>query len=279
VRLEANGRVIIETDMTDIGTGSYTIIAQTAAETMGVPLDRVSVTLGDSRHPVSAGSGGQWGAASATAAVYAACINLRHAIGKRLGFNSDAATFANGKVRIGDRSLALTEAGAISADGEMTFGKFKSEYDVGSYVAHFSEGCVDRFTGEIRVRRMLAVCDAGRILNPLSARSQVIGAMVMGVGAALMEELAVDKRFGFFVNHDLVGYEVPVHADIPHQDCIFLDTTDPVISPLQAKGVGELGICGAGAAIANAIYNATAIRVRDYPLTLDKYLDRLPDIG
>ncbi len=279
VHLDASGRILVETDMTDIGTGSYTIIAQTAAETMGVSLDRVSVTLGDSRHPVSAGSGGQWGAASATAGVYAACVNLRRAIGTKLGFDSDAATFSSGKIRIGNRSLSLRDAGPLSADGEISFGKFKRDYDVGSYVAHFCEVGVDRYTGEIRVRRMLAVCDAGRILNPLSARSQVIGAMVMGVGAALMEELAVDKRFGFFVNHDLAGYEVPVHADIPEQECIFLDTTDPVVSPLQAKGVGELGICGAGAAIANAIYNATGIRVRDYPLTLDKYLDRLPVIA
>ena len=94
--------------------------------------------------------------------------------------------------------------------------------------------------------------------------------MTMGVGAALMEELVVDKRCGFFVNHDLAGYEVPVHADIPHQEVIFLDETDPMSSPMKAKGVGELGICGVGAAVANAIYNATGVRVRDYPITLDK---------
>ena len=131
---------------------------------------------------------------------------------------------------------------------------------------------VDAYTGEIRVRRMLAVCAAGRILNPKSARSQVIGAMTMGVGAALMEELAVDKRFGFFVNHDLASYEVPVHADIPHQQVIFLDEVDPMSSPMKAKGVGELGLCGVGAAIANAIYNATGVRVREYPITLDKII-------
>src|SRR4029079_9421094 len=134
-------------------------------------------------------------------------------------------------------------------------------------------------TGQTHVRRMLAVCAAGRILNPKSARSQVIGAMTMGVGAALMEHLAVDKRIGFFVNHDLVSYEVPVHADIPHQEVIFLDETDPISSPMKAKGVGELGICGVAAAIANAIYNATGVRVRDYPITLDKLIDRLPAIG
>ena len=136
-----------------------------------------------------------------------------------------------------------------------------------------------RATGESRVRRMLAVCAAGRILNPKSARSQVIGAMTMGVGAALMEELVVDKRLGFFVNHDLATYEVPVHADIPHQEVIFLDETDPMSSPLKAKGVGELGICGIGAAVANAIYNATGARVRDYPITLDKLLAQLPDVA
>ena len=126
---------------------------------------------------------------------------------------------------------------------------------------------------------MLAVCAAGRILNPKAARSQVIGAMTMGAGAALMEELAVDKRFGFFVNHDLAGYEVPVHADIPSQQVIFLDEVDPTTSPMKAKGVGELGICGVAAAVANAVYHATGIRVRNYPVTLDKLIDKLPDVA
>jgi xanthine dehydrogenase YagR molybdenum-binding subunit len=138
------------------------------------------------------------------------------------------------------------------------------------------EVAVDAATGETRVRRMLAVCAAGRILNPKTARSQVIGAMTMGVGAALMEELAVDHRLGYFVNHDLASYEVPVHADIPRQEVIFLDEDDPVSSPMKAKGVGELGLCGVAAAIANAVYNATGVRVRDYPVTLDKLLDGMP---
>ena len=126
---------------------------------------------------------------------------------------------------------------------------------------------------------MLHVASEFPIPNPKAARSQVIGAMTMGVGAALMEELVVDRRVGIFVNHDLASYEVPVHADIPHQDVVFLDETDPTSSPLKAKGVGELGICGAGAAVANAIYNATGVRVRDYPITLDKLLDRLPQMA
>lgn len=278
VRL-AGGRITVETDMTDIGTGTYTIVAQTAAETMGVKLDQVAVTLGDSDHPASAGSGGQWGAASATAGVYVACLALRRAIGAKLGFDGDAATFSDGRIVHQNRSWKLADAGELSATDAISFGKFKSDYDIGTYAGHFAEVGVDSYTGEVRIRRMLAVCDAGRILNPLSARSQVIGAMVMSAGAALMEELAVDKRFGFFVNHDLAGYEVPVHADIPHQDCVFLDTLDPVISPLKAKGVGELGICGPGAAVANAVYNATGIRIRDYPIMLDKVLDKLPAVA
>jgi len=279
VSLDDNGRVLVETDMTDIGTGSYTIIAQTAAEALGIPLDRVRVELGDSQFPVSSGSGGQWGAASSTAGVYAACVNMRRAIGERMGFDADSATFEDGRISSGNRSYELSDAGAISADGEMTYGEFKEDYDVGTYAGHFVEVGVDAYTGETRIRRMLAVCDAGRILNPLSARSQVIGAMVMATGAAMMEELAVDKRFGFFVNHDLAGYEVPVHADIPEQEVVFLDTLDDIVSPMKAKGVGELGICGPGAAIANAIYNATGIRIREYPLTLDKYLAGLPEVA
>ena len=134
-------------------------------------------------------------------------------------------------------------------------------------------------SGECRVRRMLAVCAAGRILNPTTARSQVIGAMTMGVGAALSEELAVDTLRGFFVNHDLAGYEVAVHADIPHQEVIFLDETDPMSSPMKAKGVGELGLCGVSAAISNAVYNATGVRVREYPVTLDKLIGGLPEVA
>jgi xanthine dehydrogenase YagR molybdenum-binding subunit len=242
----------------------------------------VVVRLGDSAFPVSAGSGGQWGANSSTSGVYAACVKLRESVLQKLGFNSADAVFADGQVRAGNRGVALAEAAGesgIVAEDVMEFGDLDKKYQQSTFGAHFVEVGVNAATAEIRVRRMLAVCAAGRILNPKSARSQVIGAMTMGVGAALMEELAVDKRLGFFVNHDLAGYEVPVHADIPHQEVIFLDETDPMSSPMKAKGVGELGICGVSAAVANAIHNATGVRVRDYPITLDKLLDRLSDFG
>ena len=280
VRLDNKGLVTVETDMTDIGTGSYTIIAQTAAEVMGVALDKVFVRLGDSAFPVSAGSGGQWGANCSTSGVYAACMKLRGIVAQKLGMPDDAA-FIDGMVKTAGRSVPLAQAAGadgLAAMDEIQFGDLQKKFQQSTFGAHFVEVGVDAATGEVRVRRMLAVCAAGRILNPKSARSQVIGAMTMGVGAALMEELAVDKRHGFFVNHDLAGYEVPVHADIPHQQVIFLEETDAMSSPMKAKGVGELGLCGVGAAVANAIYNATGIRARNYPITLDKLLDQLPPV-
>ena len=279
VTLGRDGVVTVETDMTDIGTGSYTIIAQTAAEMMGVAIDKVVVKLGDSTFPVSAGSGGQWGGNSSTAGVYAACVKLREAVAQKLGLDAATASFADGAVKAGGRSVTLADAakdGALVAEDHMEYGDLDKKFQQSTFGAHFVEVAVDAYTGETRIRRMLAVCAAGRILNPKSARSQVIGAMTMGAGAALMEQLHVDTRRGFFVNHDLAGYEVPVHADIPHQEVIFLDETDPMSSPMKAKGVGELGICGVAAAIANAVYHATGVRVRDYPLTLDKLLAGLP---
>ncbi|MFP3554883.1 aldehyde oxidoreductase molybdenum-binding subunit PaoC [Paraburkholderia sp. SIMBA_049] len=281
VRLDLRGKVTVETDMTDVGTGSYTIIAQTAAEMMGVSLDQVVVRLGDSRFPESPGSGGQWGAASSTAGVYAACLKLREAVARRLGFDVDKAEFSGGMIRTGSRVTPIASAadnGELVAEDTMEFGQLSKEFAQQTFGAHFVEVAVDSATGEIRLRRMLAVCASGRILNPKAARSQVIGAMTMGAGAALMEEMIVDKKRGYFVNHDLAGYEVPVHADVPHLDAWFLDETDPTISPLKGKGVGELGISGIAAAIANAVYNATGVRVRSYPVTLDKLLGQLPPI-
>jgi xanthine dehydrogenase YagR molybdenum-binding subunit len=282
VRLDNRGIVTVETDMTDMGTGSYTIIAQTAAEMMGLPLHKVVVRLGDSSYPVSSGSGGQWGANSSTAGVYAACAKLREAVVKKLGLNAANVEFADGEVRSGARRVPLAQAAGeagLTAEDAIEFGDLNKKFQQATFGGHFVEVGVDAATAEVRVRRMLAVCAAGRILNPKTARSQVIGSMTMGVGAALMEDLVIDKRHGFFVNHDLASYEVPVHADIPHQEVVFLDETDPTSSPMKAKGVGELGICGVSAAVANAIYNATGVRVRDYPITLDKLLARLPNVG
>ena len=270
-----NGKLVIETDMTDIGTGSYTILAQTAAETMGLSMDDVEMRLGNSAYPVSSGSGGQFGAVSSSTGVYAACMALREKIAQQLGL--EEATFADGQVSSGNERQSILELDVEAVDS-IQWGDFMDEFQKATFGAHFVEVGVNVYTGETRVRRMLAACDAGRIINPVTARSQVIGGMVMGVGAALSEDMALDTGRGMFANHDLASYEVAVHADIPEQEVIFLDTLDDVASPLKAKGVGELGLCGVAAAVANAVYNATGIRLREDPLTLDLMLDQLPEV-
>ncbi len=275
VAIDGKGRITVSTDMTDIGTGSYTIIAQTAAEMLGVAVSDVSVKLGDSSFPASAGSGGQWGANSATAGVYAACVAMRSQLAQKAGFNAEDALFEDGMIKAAGKAIPLREAAGregLSVEDSIEFGDLTDRYAQATFGAHFAEVGVDIYTGEVRVRRMGGAFAAGRILNPKTARSQVIGAIAMGVGAALMEELVVDTRFGYFVNHDMAEYHVPVHADIPEQDVLFIDELDDKSSPMKAKGVGELGMCGAGAAIANAVYNATGVRLRDYPLMLDKVI-------
>ncbi len=275
VGIAGDGRVTVTTDMTDIGTGSYTILAQTAAEMLGVELEQVTVRLGESDFPVSAGSGGQFGANSSTAGVYTACVGLRDRIAEAVGFDPATARFADGRVWSGNKSVALGEAAGgagIEVEDRIEFGDLTKKFVQATFGAHFVEVGVDADTAEVRVRRMLGVFAAGRILNPKAARNQILGAMTMGVGAALTEELVVDPRLGGFINHDLAEYHLPTHADIPHQEVVFLDEEDPYSSPMKAKGVGELGICGVGAAIANAVYNACGVRVRDYPITVDKLL-------
>lgn len=233
----------------------------------------VPKTPGSSEFPTSPGSRGQLGVASVTAGVYAACVKLREAAALALDFDPAKAQFSDERIWMGNRAVRLREAvkgHELIGEDTMEYGDLNQQFVHDTFGAHFVEVGVNAMTGEIRVRRMLAVCAAGRILNPKLARSQIIGGMTMGVGAALMEELVVDTRHGYFVNHDLASYEVPVHADIPHQEVIFLDELDPTMSPLKAKGVGELGISGVAAAVANAVYNATGVRVRDYLITLGK---------
>jgi xanthine dehydrogenase YagR molybdenum-binding subunit len=276
ISLDRNGVATVKTSMTDIGTGSYTILGQIAADMLGLPMDRVTVELGDTDLPEAPGSGGSFGANSAGAAVFDACTNLRERILSEAQMPAEDAEFGNGFVRANGKSVRLADlarSGDLKAYGAADPGDSRKNYSQHSYGAHFSEVGVNSVTGEIRLRRMLGVFAAGRILNAKTARSQAIGGMTFGVGAALMEDLVIDKRYGHFVNHDLAEYHVAVHADIPTIEAVFLSELDGRSSPMKSKGVGELGICGAGASIANAIYNATGVRIRDYPLTLDKILN------
>jgi xanthine dehydrogenase YagR molybdenum-binding subunit len=278
VRLDPDGTATVRMAMTDIGTGTYTILAQIAAEMLGLTTERVRVELGDTNLPQAAGSGGSWGAGSSGSALFEACNALREKLARIAGMDPKTARFANGNIASGEQSARLTDlvGTGVEADGEIRPGRTIKDFSQQSYGAHFAEVGVDMDTGEVRLRRMLGVFTAGRVLNAKTARSQAIGGMVFGVGAALHEEMTLDPRFGFFVNHDLAEYHVPVHADIPAIDAIFLPELDDKSNPLKSKGIGELGICGAGASIANAIYNACGARIRDYPITLDKVLAKLP---
>jgi xanthine dehydrogenase YagR molybdenum-binding subunit len=258
VRLEPDGSAIVQSDMTDIGTGTYTILTQVAAEALGLPLERVRVELGNSEYPASFGSGGSWGAANSSVAVHRAGEALREKLRRAGGRIPPEGLEAEGEV--------------VGMWDDPNYGA----YSIHTYGAHFAEVGVDADTGEIRLRRMLGVFAPGRILNAKTARSQLIGGMTFGVSMALLEEAVVDTRSGAFVNRDLAEYLVPVHADIPQIDAVVLDGYDDKANVLGVKGLGELGNCGAGAAVANAVFNATGVRVRDFPITLDKVLPGLP---
>jgi xanthine dehydrogenase YagR molybdenum-binding subunit len=278
VTLTPELRAIVETDMTDIGTGTYTILAQIAAELLGLPLGSVEVRLGDTAFPAGAGSGGSKAASSGGSSTYIACDAIRQELCRRIGCAPSELRLEGGAALVGNRTLPLEEyiGDGIEALGSIEPGANDEEYTQAAFGAHFVEVGVDADTGEVRVRRMLGVFAAGRILNEKTARSQILGGMIFGIGAALTEEIVHDPRTGKIVDHDLANYHVPAHADVPRLEVVFLEERDRYSNPLQSKGVGELGISGAGAAIANAVYNATGVRVRDYPLTLDKIIAGLP---
>lgn len=280
VSIAPNGRALVETDMTDIGTGTYTVLAQITGELLGLPPERVDVRLGDTDTPPGAGSGGSWGASSSGSSVYLACEALRAKLAHAMDCGEDELTLKDGLAIAHNRSTPIAElvGTGLSAEGTIKPGKLEEERRQASYGAHFCEVRVNAVTGEVRVKRFVSTFAAGRILNEKTARSQCIGGIVFGIGAALSEELVHDPRTGRVVNHDLAEYHVPVHADVPHIEVHFLPERDEFANPLQSKGIGELGISGAGAAVANAIYNATGVRVRDYPLTLDKLLAGLPAV-
>ncbi|SOB78653.1 xanthine dehydrogenase YagR molybdenum-binding subunit [Sphingomonas guangdongensis] len=280
ITLTPSGTALVETDMTDIGTGTYTILAQIAGELLGLPLDKVEVRLGDTDAPPGAGSGGSWGAGSSGTSVYLAAEQLRTQLAKAMDCDAEELTLKDGQAIARNHSRPLSElvGTGMSAVGTVRPGKAEKQSNQASYGAHFCEVRVNATTGEVRVSRWLSTVAAGRILNEKTARSQVIGGVTFGIGAALTEELVHDPRDGRIVNNDLAEYHVPVNADIPPLEVVFLPERDHWANPLHAKGLGELGISGAGAAVAAAIYNACGVRVRDFPITLDKLLPGLPPV-
>ncbi|MHA6316425.1 xanthine dehydrogenase family protein molybdopterin-binding subunit [Altererythrobacter sp. CAU 1778] len=276
VTLKADGTALVETDMTDIGTGTYTIMAQLAGEMLGLDPTNVLVELGDTRHPRGPGSGGSWGAASIGSAVYVACKAIREEIADKLDVDETDLDLANGKAASGQTLVDLLGGKEIAREGHYEPGDIEDDFTASGFGAFFAQVRVNRFTGETRVDRMLGAFGFGRVLNPKTARSQCLGGITWSIGVALTEALEFDPRDGHLVNCDLAEYHVPVHRDVPDLEVVLVEERDPAASPIQAKGIGELGMCGGAAAIANAIYNASGARIFDYPMTPDRVLAAMP---
>jgi len=285
--LTANGHAEVSCAASDIGTGTYTIMAQVAADVLGLPLENIGVKLGDSTLPQAPVEGGSWTAASAAHAVVSTAEEIRKellALAKAMK-NSPLAdaklgdvVLADGKIvskRDASRAVSMADVmhhGAVDRIEKEKTNSFNdnSSHARNTHSAIFAEVKVDEQLGIIRVTRIVNAVAAGRILNAKTARSQIMGGVVWGIGMALHEETVFDHRFGRIMNANIAEYHVPVNADVQDIKVIFVDEPDEIINPLGIKGVGEIGIVGVAAAIANAIYHATGKRVRDLPITLDK---------
>ncbi|GGH10447.1 hydroxylase large subunit [Alsobacter metallidurans] len=289
--LTADGKLEIACATADIGTGTYTILAQIAADALGLPLERVSVKLGDSSLPKSPVEGGSWTAASAGSAVQAACDSVKQALltaargleGSPLAnVDLDRIVLRDGRAEVAAHSSAglaiediMRGAGKQKLEAEESAAPSKTAMltHVGyTHSAVFAEVRVDEELGVVRVTRIVNAVAAGKIINPKTARSQILGGVVMGIGMALEEETLVDHHLGRFMNHNLAEYHVPVNADIHDIDVLFVEEHDEMVSPIGVKGLGEIGIVGTAAAIANAIHHATGKRMRDLPITIDKII-------
>jgi xanthine dehydrogenase YagR molybdenum-binding subunit len=275
--LTANGHAEVSCAASDIGTGTYTIVAQMAADRLGLPIENITVKLGDSSLPQAPVEGGSWMAASAAHAVAATADEVRDELLKLAKGTANPA-FTVGRspdAPSSDRAAAISElmrqAGLERIEKEK-LNTFEEDHSHArnTHSAIFAEVKVDEQLGVIRVTRVVNAVAAGRILNPKTAGSQIMGSVVGGIGMALHEETLHDHAFGRIMNANIAEYHVPVHADIHDIKVIFVDEPDTLINPLGMKGVGEIGIVGVAAAIANAVYHATGKRVRDLPITLDK---------
>ena len=250
VRTRRDGGYVVRIAAADIGTGARTVLAQIAADALEVPIEQVAIKVGDSGFPQASVAGGSSGTASWGTAVVLACRALRE--------------------QLAEHSGAVPEDGLEATADTSEFLKSREQLARYAFGAQFADVRVDAHTGEVRVSRMLGVFAAGRIVNPRLARSQLIGGMTMGISMALHEESVMDPRFGDFVNKDLAQYHVAACADIESIEAHWLDETDDELNPMGSKGIGEIGIVGTAAAVANAVFNATGQRVRDLPIRLDR---------
>jgi xanthine dehydrogenase YagR molybdenum-binding subunit len=288
--LTADGKLTVSTATADIGTGTYTIMTQIAAEQLGLPMAHVTFKLGDSSLPKAPVEGGSFTAATVGSAVKAVCDKMGEQLLK-MAQQVDPSPLANttladvmfddGYIRSRHeptRAISLTDLmrhhklDTLEADASAEPGPKRQDYSTYAHSAIFAEVKVDEDLGIIHASRIVTAVAGGRIINPKTARSQVLGGMVWGIGTALQEESLLDHNLGRFMNHNLAEYHVPVNADVQGIDVIFVEERDDIVNPLGAKGLGEIGVVGVAAAIANAVFHATGKRIRDLPITLDKLL-------
>ncbi|WP_311136698.1 xanthine dehydrogenase family protein molybdopterin-binding subunit [Hymenobacter cellulosilyticus] len=291
VTLNADGHLTVLSGANDIGTGTYTIITQIAAQTLGLPLEAVTFKLGDTTLPEAPVQGGSWTAASVGNAVKECCDKLGEKLLKLAqkmedsplkGASYEDVQFVNGQIRLNaDITQAVVIRDILPASGEekleventmMPNPVNQAIHSLHAHNAVFVEVKVDPELGTLHVTRVVNAVAAGRILNPKTARSQVLGSVVWGISMALMEESVMDHGFGRYMNHNYSEYHIPVHADIHDIDVIFVEEEDDKVNPLGIKGLGEVGLLGVAAAIANAAYHATGKRIRNLPVSIEKLL-------
>jgi xanthine dehydrogenase YagR molybdenum-binding subunit len=288
-RLLRDGSVIVQSGTQDLGTGTYTIMTQIAAQTLGVPVGKVRFELGDTVLPPAPVSGGSMTAASVGPAVQGACRALyekiaaavvEDAISPLRGLNAADIAIEDGWLILrqgrGRREplsgFAARQSEVFEARDEAKPGEESKNFASRSFGAVFCEVSVDESIAELRVTRIVAAYSVGRLMNAKTAQSQLQGGIVWGLGQALFEQSVLDKRYGRFANGNLAEYHVPVNADVEAVDVGFIEEDDTVFSPLGGRGIGEIGITGVAAAVANAVFHATGKRIRDLPITRDKLL-------
>lgn len=287
IRMTADGTYTIDCATSDIGPGTATAMIQIASDVLQIPADKIKFRLGNSSFPKAPSQGGSSTVSTVGSAVTAVCLSLKQKLGELAIAQGEAAsvkpadlTFANGQISSKDQSIKINYADVLKQHNlpsldvteESKAGEERKKYSFYSFSVHFVEVHVHPLTGFVKVKRVVCCADAGKIINHKTAGSQVIGGAIGGIGMALMEEAVMDNRYGRYVNNNFADYHVPVHADIPAIDAVFIDKKDEYINPMGSKGVGEISLIGMAAAVANAVFHATGKRVRDLPITPDKLI-------